>query len=90
MTKETKKLITFLTFTQALENVEGVTPVAHTVVCIVATLILVPCVFLKDLKVRIIRLNKYFLPRCAQLRLVTVIIIKLKLPLLLQPFERSM
>ena len=76
MTKETKKPITFLTFTQALENVEGVTPVAHTVVCIVATLILVPCVFLKDLKVRIIRL-------LTPLRLVTVIIIKLKLPLLL-------
>ena len=47
-----------LSFTKALENVEGVTPVAHTVVCIVATLILVPCVFLKDLKVCKIRFNK--------------------------------
>ena len=37
-------------FTKAVENEEGVAYVSHTLVCIIATLILFPCVFLRDLK----------------------------------------
>ena len=38
-------------FTKAIENVEGISPLSHKMVCIIATATLVPCIFLKDLKV---------------------------------------
>ena len=38
-------------FTKAFENVDGVTPIPHMVVCAMASMVLIPCIFLKDLKV---------------------------------------
>jgi len=40
-----------LHFQRALESIDGTTPIPHMAVCIIATLILLPCIFLRDLKV---------------------------------------
>ncbi|CAG5102293.1 Oidioi.mRNA.OKI2018_I69.chr1.g233.t1.cds [Oikopleura dioica] len=36
--------------TRAFESLDGSTPIPHMAVCIIATLILLPCIFLRDLK----------------------------------------
>ena len=45
-----KKMINFH-FQRAFESLDGSTPIPHMAVCIIATLILLPCIFLRDLKV---------------------------------------